>query len=163
MESFKPLPEHNLLHKLVGEWTFEGLCNMGPDQPPMANKGTASIRSLGGLWILASWNVQGDERDPGVESMLTIGFDPEKVRFVGTFVADCMPGLWVYDGQLDPTGRILTLDTEGPSMMPEAAGAVVPYRDIYEFVSDDEHKLRSEMKAGDQWVQILESTFRRVG
>lgn len=163
MEPVKPQPEHELLLKLVGEWTFTGSCNMGPDQPPIANNGKASIRALGEYWILATWHVDGDQGNPGFESLLTVGFDPAKARFVGSFVAACMPGLWVYDGQLDATGRVLTLDTEGASMIPDDNGARVPYRDIYEFVSDDEHKLRSEVKAGDQWIPFMNATFVRVG
>lgn len=161
-EPFKPLPEHDLLTQLVGEWAFTSHCYMAPDAPPMVNKGTSSVRSLGGLWILSSWKMQSAEGGPENESLLSLGFDPAKSRFVGSFVADCMPGLWVYDGALDASMRVLTLDTEGPSMMPDAEGALTAYRDIYHFISDDKHELRSEMKAGDEWVLFMQATFTRV-
>lgn len=45
--------EHEWLHKLVGEWSFEGECGMGPDQPPMKSTGSETVRSLGGLWTSA--------------------------------------------------------------------------------------------------------------
>jgi hypothetical protein len=43
----KPQKEHEWLHKLVGEWSFEGECGMGPDQPPMKSTGTETVRSAG--------------------------------------------------------------------------------------------------------------------
>ena len=50
MQNSEPQKEHQWLHKLVGKWTFEGECSMGPDQPPMKNTGKETVRSLGGLW-----------------------------------------------------------------------------------------------------------------
>jgi len=34
METPKPQKEHLWLQRLVGEWTVETECQMGPDQPP---------------------------------------------------------------------------------------------------------------------------------
>ena len=55
----EPQKEHQWLQKLVGEWTYETEATMGPDQPPEKFKGTESVRSLGGLWILC----RGSGRD----------------------------------------------------------------------------------------------------
>jgi hypothetical protein len=49
----EPQKEHQWLKKLVGEWTCESDCSMGPGKPSEKFKGTESVRSLGGLWILA--------------------------------------------------------------------------------------------------------------
>lgn len=42
--------EHEWLQRLVGEWTFEHECSMGPDQPPMKSTGMESVRSLGAIY-----------------------------------------------------------------------------------------------------------------
>jgi hypothetical protein len=47
-----PHDEHFWLQKLVGEWTVEMECVMGPDQPPMKSTGTEVSRSLGGMWTV---------------------------------------------------------------------------------------------------------------
>ncbi len=47
--------------------------------------------------------------------LMSLGYDPAKKRFVGTWIGSMMTNLWVYDGELDPTGKILTLNAEGPS------------------------------------------------
>lgn len=46
-------------------------------------------------------------------TIMTIGYDPHRQRFVGTFVASMMTHLWMYEGALDDGERVLTLETEG--------------------------------------------------
>ena len=48
----EPQREHQWLHKLVGTWSMETECSMGPDQPPAKTKGTEARfdHSRGGFW-----------------------------------------------------------------------------------------------------------------
>jgi uncharacterized protein DUF1579 len=46
---------------------------------------------------------------------MTLGYDPEKKQYVGTWVGSMMSYLWVYDGSLDAEEKVLTLNAEGPS------------------------------------------------
>jgi Protein of unknown function (DUF1579) len=48
-----PQKEHQWLDQLIGKWTYESECSMGPDQPPSKFKGTEVVRSLGGVWMIA--------------------------------------------------------------------------------------------------------------
>ena len=157
MEMPKPQQEHEWLQQLVGEWTFENECSMGPDQPPMKATGTDSVRSLGGLWIICDG--QGEMPGGGVgHTKMTIGFDPAKKRFVGTFVGSMMTNLWVYEGTL--TGNVLTLDTEGPSFTGD--GAMVKYQDIIEVINKDHRTLSSQMPGPDgKWMKFMTAHYRR--
>ena len=142
----KPQKEHEWLHKLVGEWSFGGECGMGPDQPPMKSTGTETVRSLGGLWTIG----EGKGEMPGggpMTSIMTLGYDPQKERFVGSFIASMMTHLWPYEGTLDPSGKVLTLDSEGPSFTGD--GRTVKYQDIIEWKSDDHRTLSSRAKGDD--------------
>lgn len=156
----EPQKEHQWLQKLVGEWTSEAEATMGPDKPPEKFTGTESVRSLGGLWILA----EGRGEMPGggaATTLLTLGYDPQKKRFVGTFIGSMMTHLWVYDGALDADGKALTLDTEGPSMAAE--GKMVKYQDVIEFKSDDHRTLTSRMLGDDgEWHTFMTANYRRV-
>lgn len=152
--------QHAWLQKLVGEWTFDTECIMGPDQPPMKTAGTESVRSLGGLWVLC----EGQGGTPDGDScrmVITLGFDPDKGKFVGTFVASMMTMMWLYEGQLDAAGRVLTLDTLGPRM--DDPTKTCRYQDVIEIVGDDERTLRSQLMGDDgKWVRFMTAKYRRV-
>jgi hypothetical protein len=91
---------------------------------------------------------------------MTLGYDPQRKKFVGTFVASEMTHLWVYEGELDTTGRRLTLDTEGPGMAGD--GAMSKYQDIIEFVSDDHRTLTSRVRGEDgTWKEFMSAQYRR--
>ncbi len=57
----------------------------------------------------------------------TLGYDPVKGKFVGTWIYSMSPYLWTYEGSLDATGKILSLEGRGPK--PETPGELARYRD----------------------------------
>jgi hypothetical protein len=149
--------EHLWLSKLVGDWSFEAECLMGPDQPPVKTTGSQTVRMLGGLWMIG----EGEGECPDgsrAKSIITLGYDPEKQRFVGTFIASMMTHLWPYEGTLD--GNVLTLDSEGPSFSGD--GTTVKYQDIVELRDDDHWILRSRMPGEDgKWLEFMTAHYRR--
>jgi hypothetical protein len=155
----KPQAEHAWLHKLIGEWAGEGEAAMAPGQPPVKWQSTEVVRSMGGLWIVA----EGTGEMPGggtATTLLTLGYDPKKERYVGTFTGSMMTHLWVYSGELDAGQAVMTLDTEGPGMTPEAPSA--KYKDVIELKSDDHRTLTSLVLGSDgQWQQVMTATYRR--
>jgi hypothetical protein len=156
----EPQKEHAWLQKLVGEWTCEGECAMEPGHAETF-KATESVRSLGGLWVVA----EGHGEMPGggpATSMMTLGYDPQRNRYVGTFIASVMTHLWVYDGALDAAEKVLTLDTEGPAMAGD--GKMARYRDVIEFEGDDHRVLSSQVLGDDgQWHRFMTAHYRRKG
>ena len=158
----EPQKEHQWLQKLVGEWTSEAEMVMGPDKPTMKSQGTESVRSLGGLWTVAEG--QGEMPDGTTGTMiLTLGYDPQKKRYVGTWVGSMMTHLWVYDGWLDASGKVLTLEAEGPKMGPEGpAEGTAKYRDVIELKSDDYRTLTSRMLGDDgEWHHFMTAHYHR--
>ena len=161
MEMPTPGPEHQWLQQLVGEWTFETECSMGPDQPPIKNAGRETVRSLGGFWTIGNGNSE-DPAGGAWQSVMTPGYDPKAGRFVGTFIASMMTHLWRYTGSLDASSKVLTLDTMGPSML--SADQLVAYQDIIEFISDDHRILSSQARGTDgEWMHFMRAHYRRVG
>lgn len=158
MKAAEPQKEHQWLQKLVGEWTFESEAVMGPDQPPMKSEGSESVRSLGGLWTLG----EGQGRMPDgslATTMMTLGYDPQKGRFVGTWIGSMMTNLWVYDGELDADGRTLSLYSDGPSM---SGDGMARYRDAIEIVSDDHRIMTAAVQGEDgNWSQFMTAHYRR--
>jgi hypothetical protein len=151
--------EHAWLQQLVGEWNMDGECSMGPGQPPMKSTGVESVRMLGGLWTIGEG--RGKTPDGGLmTSIMTLGYDPRKARFTGTFIASMMTHLWVYDGVLDADGKALTLDTEGPSFSGD--GSIAKYQDIIEFRNED-HRVLSSRFLNDEgtWHPFMTAHYRR--
>jgi hypothetical protein len=155
----EPRKEHQWLHKLVGDWTFEHECPAGPDKPAQKSSGTESVRSLGGLWVLCEGQGKMPDGKPA-NMLMTLGYDPGKRRFVGTWVGSMMTHLWVYDGELDSAGKVLTLNAEGPDFVRE--GKTAKYQDIIEFKSDDHRTLTSRTLGEDgKWTQFMTANYRR--
>ncbi len=159
MSTESPTP-HQWLDQFVGEWISETECQMEPDQPPAKTKGTESVRwllprdrgSLGGHWLIAEGQGEMPEGKPAT-SIMTLGYDPQHQHYVGTFVTSMMTHLWLYNGGLDGAGKVLTLDTEGPSC---SQIAMAKYQDIIEFINAD-HRIMTSQILGDDghWFQCM--------
>jgi len=155
------LKQHKWLHRFVGDWEYQAECRAEPAKPPMKWGGTESVRSVGGLWIVA----EGRGDMPGIGGMtaiLTLGFDSVKGRFVGTWVASVMDYMWVYDGSLDSAGRVLSLEARGPN--PSAEGKIATFVDAFEFKSSD-HRVQTSSLRGDDgtWTEFMRAEYRRKG
>lgn len=155
----EPQKEHEWLKKLLGQWTIETDASPAPDAPPEKLKGSERVRSIGDLWVVCEG--QGEMPGGGMAAMqLTIGYDPQKQRFVGTWIGSMMTHLWVYEGELDAAGKVLTLNSEGPDF--GAPGKMAKYRDVIEIKADDHRTLTSYAQGPDgQWHKFMTATFRR--
>jgi len=156
-----PQREHEFLKKLVGTWQVESECMMGPDQPPMKQMGRERVRMLGGLWAMCE--AEGEVPGGGVaNNLLTIGYDPKKKQYVGTFISSVMTHLWVYEnGSLDRDGNILTLYADGPNMC--GGSGLAKYKDVIEFESADHRTLTAYMQQAEGgWQKFMTAHYRRV-
>jgi Protein of unknown function (DUF1579) len=144
----EPQSQHHWLQKLVGEWSYETEVIAGADPVPEKAIGTETVRLLGDLWVLA----EGQGEMPGCGAMttvITLGYNPRKQKFVGTWVGTMMPELWVYEGELDADEKVLTLSCEGPAMTDD--GMLANYRDILE-IKDDHHRVMTSHVLGNDGV-----------
>lgn len=153
-----PTREHQWLQRLVGAWEAELAADDAP-QPsgPWHERGS----SIGPLWIMLEGRgetPQGHE----ATTVMTLGYDARRQRFVGTWIGSMMDHLWVYDGELDPAGRILTLETDGPDM--NDPSRTRRYRDVIELDGENRRVLRAEVQEPDgSWRQLMDIGFRRTG
>jgi hypothetical protein len=149
----KPRAEHGFLEKMVGSWDVASEMSGGVPW-------VEDVRSLHGLWIVAEGNgdMPGDEGGPAT-TMLTLGFDAAKGKYVGTWFGSMMDNLWVYEGDVEPDGKTLNLYTVGPSMSGEG---MADYREQIIFVNDDHRIFNSSAKQPDgSWKQFMEAHYRR--
>ena len=103
----------------------------------------------------------GSMPDGGEARMqMTLGYDPEKSVFRGTWVGSMMTHMFVYEGTLDADQKVLTLETEGPSFKDD--GKTARYRDVITLVSANERTLTSfGLQPDGSWSQMMQATYRR--
>lgn len=131
----KPTKEHAWLQQLAGEWEVESEMTM-PGQPAMKARGTETARMLGEFWLIGE--SQAEMMGMKMKSILTLGYDQERKKFVGSWVDSCTGHMWTYEGTLDESGKALTLTTRGPC--PCKGGAIVNFREVLE-IQDKGHKV----------------------
>jgi hypothetical protein len=156
MEMPKQQREHDFLNRMVGTWEVTSA--------DMVNEEiwTETCRSLNGIWFVA----EGTGNMPGgggpATTVLTLGFDPAKGRYVGTWFGTMMNHLWVYDGELSDNGNTLSLYTTGPDFAEE--GKLGDYREQITFTSPDHRTFTSSAKQPDgTWKQFMQASYTRKG
>ena len=156
----KPTKGHEWLGQLAGEWETEGEVVFDPNQPPLACKGTETIRSIGGFWVLSEVKGTPPGSDVPMTGLMTLGYDSERKKYVGTWV-DSMGGhLWHYEGTLDEAGKKLTLLTEGPN--PMAPGTTAKYRETIEIQGKGKKVFTSAIEtAPGEWNTFMTSKATR--
>jgi hypothetical protein len=153
-----PKKEHEWLRQLDGEWESVAEMVMEPGKPPVTSKGTESVRSLGGYWSVAE--MKGECMGVPVAGVMTIGYDAQKKKYVGTWVCNMCECLWKYEGTLDSAGKVLTLETEGPHFADPTK--LVKMRDVIEIKGKDHKVLTSSMQGEDgKWVTFMTANSRR--
>lgn len=154
----KPTKEHEWLKQLVGEWTSNAKLVVDPNSEPMECEGTETVRSIGGFWVQAEMNSKPFGQP--MTGLMTIGYDPEKKKYTGTWVDSATSHLWKYEGTLDETGKILTLEADGPNFT--KPGETAKYRDIITIKDKDHKTLTGMVQTEDgEWVTFMTTEFAR--
>lgn len=154
-------PEHHWLSNLVGTWSMEAEMDMGPEKPKASTQGKEVVRALGETWVLCEGEGEMSGCGMGL-SQLTLGFDPQQGCFVGTFISSMMTFLWVYEkGRLDDAGKVLTLDTTGPSF---SGQGMTLYQDTIEIIDDGHRTMKSQyLDEHEVWHHFMTAHYYRQG
>ncbi|PZM17197.1 DUF1579 domain-containing protein [Rhizobium tubonense] len=156
MKTATPTKEHAFLQKLVGNWDI--VADAMASNPEHATW-RETVRSLHGLWVVA----EGHGEMPGggaASTMLTLGYDPDKGRYVGNWIDSVINHMWIYEGRLDESGRTLLLETEGPDV--ETKGRTARYQECVSFEDDDNRTFTSHILTPDgSWRQLMTMQYRR--
>ncbi len=155
----KPLKEHEWLQKLVGEWRVESEMIM-PDGQKLKSNGTASVKSLGGLWAFTE---SKDTMPDGTEMLgyFALGYDVSFKEYRGCLVMSASSHLWKYVGELSADGKVMTLNCEGPDMVKDGATAL--YRDVIELIDENNRTTTSSgQDEKGEWVEFAKIHYTRV-
>lgn len=146
-----PAYGHGWLHRFLGEWDYMGEFMM-PDGGQATGRGTETVRSLGGYWITGE---SVGEMPGGGEAqcIITLGYDPVRERFIGSWVGSMMWHLSTYDGTLSEDGKVLTLESEGPAFTGEGMAL---YRDVMVWEDEDHRRMETSVRGPDGgWTPLM--------
>ncbi|HEY3225748.1 MAG TPA: DUF1579 domain-containing protein [Planctomycetota bacterium] len=103
----EPAKEHELLKQFDGtwDWVMKFKAAMGPDAPEQECKGSEVCSMVGGFWTVF------DTKSPSMMGMPwhghgAIGYDPDKKKYVGTFINNMSPYLMSGEGTADGPNKL---------------------------------------------------------
>ncbi len=154
MKTAEVLKEHAFLEKMVGDWTVAA-SDMTGDKPWQE-----TVRSLQGIWFVAEGAGQMSDGKQAT-TILTLGYDSSKGKYVGSWIGSMMDYMWVYEGEVDLSGNVLSLYTRGPAF--EGDG-LADYREQIAFLDDNVRTFTSSAREADgTWKQFMEVKYTRKG
>jgi hypothetical protein len=154
MKTAEVLKEHAFLERMVGHWTVAA-SDMTGDKP-----WDETVRSLQGIWFVAEG---AGEMSDGKQAttILTLGYDPSKGKYVGSWIGSMMDYMWIYEGEIEPSGNVLSLYTRGPAF---EGDDLADYREQIAFLDDNVRTFTSSAKQPDgTWKQFMEVKYTRKG
>lgn len=147
--------QHMWLKKFVGEWEMTAVTHM--EGMKDTSTGTEKVTPIGDFWVVA----QADAAfmDMTYKSVLTLGYNPESGKYIGTWIDSFTNFMWKYEGTVNEAGTTLSLNTEGAM---EPGGEVTKFREVTEFKNDDHRVFTSSMLGPDgEWTKIVTVNYRR--
>jgi hypothetical protein len=156
----KPIEEHKWLDNLLGEWRVESEMATEPGAEKHKSSGTASVKSLGGLWAFSENKetaINGEE----MLSYFSLGYDVSFKEYRGCWVGSVSSHLWNYTGELSADGKTMTLNCEGPSMTKDGETAL--YRDVHELIDENHRTLTSYAQdENGEWQEFITAHYYRA-
>jgi hypothetical protein len=155
----KATPAHAWLKQMVGQWSSQSEAYFDPSQPAEKSKGTEVVKALGDFWIVNE--VKSTMMGKPFAGNMTMGYDQTKQKYVGTWVDSMTGKLWMYEGNVDATGKVLTLESEGEC--PMTPGKMIRFKDVT-VMQDKNHKTYTSamMNEKGEWVTIMTSKATRI-
>ena len=154
----KALKEHEWLRRLLGKWHVDAEFFKEPGKHPEKTEGAENVRNVGDFWVVSEYT--GTFMEQPFRGLLTLGYDPERRKYIGNWIGSMASERWEYEGTLDPTGNILTLEGEGIcSMHP---GKLTRVREVIELKCKDNRRFISSMLGDDgNWVTTMICNYTR--
>lgn len=155
----QPTEQHELLKQFAGKWRMTAETAPAPGMEAIKAEGTETSEMVGGFWLVG----EGESTMAGMpmRSVLTLGYDPKAEKYIGTFFCSADSTLWKYEGEMDESGKKLTLMTEGPS--PIEPGKTAKYREVLE-LKDEDHKVFTSYLQDEEggWITFVTMGYERV-
>ena len=154
----QPTEHHRLLKGDVGTWDAKMNVWFTPDAEPMTSQGTETNELLGnGMWLVSHFD--GDIAGTPFVGLGTMGYDPLKRKYVGTWIDNVTPHLSVMEGDYDAKDKTLTMISERPGPDGRETRTV---KSILKYVDADTRSFEIQVQGDDgKFWKMLETQYTR--
>lgn len=150
----KPGPEHEVLKQDEGVWDATVEMTGMPGVPP--SKGVETNKMVGGLWLVTDF--KSEMMNQPFQGHGVAGFDPNKKKYVTTWVDTMSTGLAVGEGTYDPATKTMTGWMEGP----DETGKMTKMKMVSEWKDADTRVFTMYMKGPDgKEAPSMRITYKR--
>jgi hypothetical protein len=154
----RPGPQHKLLERMAGSWTYTSKMWMEPGKDPVESRGTAERRMVMGGRYLAD-DVKGEMFGKQFHGHGVTGYDNAQQKYVGAWVDNFGTGISHSEGTADESGKVLTFTREDYD---PAEKAKAKAKDVIRLLSDDKQVMEMYKILPDgKEVKVMEITFTR--
>lgn len=140
----KPGEHHRKLDALIGTWATKSTFYCDPKGPQETTGVAVNTWTLGGRFVEQRFFGAMPGTNLPFEGIGMTGFDNVTGKFIGSWIDTMSTGLMTLQGGVE--GRTLTLRGEFAA----PGGAVMKFRMVHEFTSQDRHLCTMFMAMGDQ-------------
>jgi uncharacterized protein affecting Mg2+/Co2+ transport len=155
-EPTKRGPEYDVLKSQVGTWDATVEMSAMPGQAPSVSKGVETNTMIGGLWLITDF--KSEMAGEAFQGHGVAGYDPDKKKYVSTWVDSTMTALNVSDSAYDAATKTMT----GSMQMPDASGKLANFKMVTEWKDADTRQFTiwGPGPDGKEWAG-LKITYKR--
>jgi hypothetical protein len=147
----KPGPEHELLHKMVGEWDVE--MEMGGQK---FKCGSSTKAELGGLWVVSEF--KGNFGGLAFTGKGIDGYDPATGKYSSIWIDSMSTRASTFTGEYDAAKKRLTMTGEGPA---QAGPGTQKLKSVTTFADDDHFTFEMFSVVDGKDVSMLVAKYSR--
>lgn len=152
----KPGEHHEHMKAFVGTWEATIQMN-APDGTQMEGKGTQTDKlCCGDLWLTTDFD--GEFGGMPFTGHGTMGYDPEKKKYVGIWVDSMVDYMQHSEGECSDDGKTFTMIVKAKD---HETGAWTEMKEVSEIVDKDNKTLTFYSKAGEEWEEIMKIEYKR--
>ncbi len=153
-----PRDEHKRLQANVGVWEADiSIWAQGPDAEPMKSKGVEEVKMFGQLWNITDFEFEF--MGAPTHGHGTMGYDPSKKKYVGTWCESGSPYPATMEGDYDEKTKKFTFLMRGKDM----AGSEQDMK-IVTWHTDEKHRtfeMYVKMPGSEDFVRTLEISYTK--
>lgn len=153
-QQYEAKEEHEILKKDVGTWTAAMKIWAGSEEPIEAT-GVEVNKMIGDLWV--SSHFEAEIFGQKFTGSGTFGYDPDKKKFVGSWVDSMNPFSSHMEGTYDEKTQTLSMMSKGK----DPSGQVNEGKNVAVYKDKDTRIFTMYMKQGDKFVKSMEITYKR--